>query len=270
MNPDDHHLPELSVAALISRLSAMTSSINSRGPFALAFDGDGTLWSGDVSDDVFFAACEEEWFLQDARAPLVEALNGISEVGSGETLGAIAQKLFSAHASGKVDERRLFEAMTFCYAGRLATEVTNYARQVLVRKGINERIRWGLVPLLDWARREGHECFLVTASPAPIVEVPALNLGFAADHIVASCATGVAGEILSHVVEPIPYREQKVAQLMRRVPGHRLLSAFGDSPFDIDLLRAAELAVAVEPKPGLVQELRYLPKDRTVAWLVNR
>jgi phosphoserine phosphatase len=265
MTQGERSLPLLTASALVQRLAATASNDDC----VLAFDGDGTLWSGDVSDDVFFAAASTEWFLEDARTALEQTLRACGLNVDG-TLGTLALRLHDAHTHQKVPERLLFEAMTYCYAGRSAAALTEFATQVLGEKHITERMRFDIQPLLDWARSNGHHCYLVTASPAPIVAVPAKALGFDEHHIIASCATDDTGRIRNHIVSPIPYLEQKVVQLKQRANAHRLLAAFGDSPFDINLLGAAEIAVAVEPKPALVTALLALPANTVVRWLINQ
>jgi phosphoserine phosphatase len=265
MPVDEPHVPVLSASTLIQQLSETARDETC----ILAFDGDGTLWSGDVSDDVFLAAATQEWFREDARAALEQVLRtcGHSTFGS---LGTLARRLRDAHDDGRVPERLLFEAMTYCYAGHSAAAVTEYAARILEQHRIAERIRFAFSPLLDWARNRGHHCYLVTASPAPIVAVPARALGFDEQHIIASCATDAQGQIRDHVTRPIPYFEQKLSQLEQRTHTYKLLAAFGDSPFDVNLLRAAEIAVAVEPKPGLLAALSEKRNGIVVRWLVNQ
>lgn len=224
----------------------------------LAFDGDGTLWSGDVSDDVFLGACESDWLLPGVR-PVVAAVLSQHGLSTDGTTSELTYRIFEAEKAGKLDERLLFEAMTWCYAGRSVDELSAYSEKVLSAKGIDSRVRAGYRPLLDWARAAGHTCLIVTASPWPIVRVAASRLGFGDDQIIASCPVeskdGVIGTALA---APLPYREQKVQRLAERRNNMRLLAAFGDSLFDVELLRSAEIRVAVNPKPALLRELDSL------------
>src|SRR5258708_27670489 len=78
----------------------------------VATDGDGTLWSGDVGEDLFHA------FLQHGRveAPALEALrreardHDLSDAGAGRD---IAQRVFSAYLEGTFPEERICEVMTW-------------------------------------------------------------------------------------------------------------------------------------------------------------
>jgi phosphoserine phosphatase len=56
----------------------------------------------------------------------------------------------------------------------------------------------------------------------------------------------------------VPYAEAKVSAGRELFGNARWLASFGDNVFDIDMLRTAELGVAVRPKPKLVTELAAL------------
>ncbi len=244
----------VTIAELVTRLEELSHG----EPCNLAFDGDGTLWSGDVSDDVFLSACQSNWLLESVRPLLLSVLNERNLATEG-AVGDLLVRLFEAEKQGKLNELLLYEIMTWCYAGRSVTEVAEFANRTLLRLGIESRLRWEYRPLLDWARSHGHACWLVSASPWPIVRVVARRLGFE-DHdmIAARPIESASGIIGTTMATPVPYCEQKVIQLNQRRKGTRLLAAFGDSPFDLEMLAEAELAVAVSPKPALANQLNSL------------
>lgn len=248
--------PSVTITELIARLDALSN----HEPCHLAFDGDGTLWSGDVSDDVFLSACHANWFLDSVR-PLLTLILREHGLSSSGPLGRVLERVYQAEKQGTLDEQTLFEIMTWCYAGRSFDEVSAYAERVLTELDIDSRLRREHLPLLDWARSSGHTCWLVTASPWPIVRVVAYRFGFDDDHIIAARpVVSDAGIIEAGMRAPVPYSEQKVVQLSARRNSHRLLAAFGDSRFDIELLASAELAVAVSPKPALLDRLHVLER----------
>jgi phosphoserine phosphatase len=61
------------------------------------------------------------------------------------------------------------------------------------------------------------------------------------------------------VVRPIPYGPGKIHQLEARIGKRPLLAAFGDNVFDVPMLEAARVAVAVDPKPRLLARLKEMP-----------
>lgn len=246
----------ISIHQLISTLDARAGHESC----ALAFDGDGTLWAGDVSDDVFLAACANGWLLPEVRPVLAEILERHDQATDGSA-SELALRIFQSEKLGVIEERLVFEMMTWCYAGRTVRELTEFADGILISAGIAERVRQGYRPLLEWAQHRGHACWLVTASPWPIVRVAARRLGFADSRILAARAPVTpSGALEIGLTAPLPYRDQKVHRLAEKIDAGRLLAAFGDSHFDIDMLREAEVPVAVNPKPALELLLQTIPQ----------
>lgn len=246
----------ISIHQLISTLDARAGHESC----ALAFDGDGTLWAGDVSDDVFLAACANDWLLPDVRPNLAEILERHAQPADGSA-SELALRIFQSEKLGVIEERLLFEVMTWCYAGRTERELSEFADRILNGAGIEERVRQGYRPLLEWAQTDGHSCWLVTASPWPIVRVAARRLGFVDGQILAARAPVAPSGVLEiGLTAPLPYRDQKVHRLAEKLESGRLLAAFGDSHFDIDMLREAEVPVAVNPKPALELLLQTIPQ----------
>lgn len=246
----------ISIHQLISTLDARAGHASC----ALAFDGDGTLWAGDVSDDVFLAACANDWLLPQVRPVLAEILERHDQAADGSA-SELALRIFQSEKLGVIEERLLFEVMTWCYAGKTVRELTEFAERILNGAGIDDRVRQGYRPLLEWAQNHGHACWLVTASPWPIVRVAARRLGFSESQILAARAPiSTSGVIEFGLTAPLPYRDQKVHRLAEKLRGGRLLAAFGDSHFDVDMLREAEVPVAVNPKPSLELLLQTIPQ----------
>jgi hypothetical protein len=106
-------LRSLGVRELISELERLRSPDVAS---AIVFDGDGTLWSGDISEDVFLASVEAELLRDEASSVLSEAARqfDISDAGSASE---VAARLFGEYQRGRYPEREICEAMTVCYAG---------------------------------------------------------------------------------------------------------------------------------------------------------
>ena len=66
------------------------------------------------------------------------------------------------------------------------------------------------------------------------------------------------------VIRPIPYGPGKLTQLEQHLEGRTLLAAFGDNIFDVPMLEAARVAVAVAPKQRLLAELERRPAFQPV------
>ncbi len=82
-----------------------------RSPAVLAFDGDGTLWRGDVAEDVFHWAIERELLTNAPERGLRDTAraHGLELDGDSNQLAA---GLFEAYLAGQLAERTLYELMT--------------------------------------------------------------------------------------------------------------------------------------------------------------
>jgi phosphoserine phosphatase len=283
----------LDAADVVARLAAaMTGLERVAGPpggtagvaGAIAFDGDGTLWSGDVGEDFFHAVVTRGRILPVA----VEAMRRVAEragimVGAAasedagvDTNGhsrdsgvALARSLFQAYLDHTLAEDVICEVIAWVCAGWSEGEVDAFARDVVASVDLAARRHAPLRAIIDWARASGVEPFLVSASPRPIVEAAGAAWGFRRDRILATTAPFEGGIMLPDVVRPIPYGPGKASLLeaalaaLPRAPGSPppvLLGAFGDNAFDVPMLEAARVAVVVEPKPRLLAHLASLPQ----------
>jgi phosphatidylglycerophosphatase C len=225
---------------------------------ALAFDGDGTLWSGDVGEDFFHAMLAHGRFEAPAHEELKRTASsaGIPDGGSGR---AIAERLYEEYQAHRYPEERICELMAWGCAGWTRQEVDLFARSVVKEGGLGERLHEEAVGVLQWAGRQGIEVFLVSASPRGVVEVAATMVGVDAAHVVAATPAYERGVMLAAVERPIPYGPGKVSRLRERIGDRPLYAAFGDNVFDIPMLREAKVAVAVRPKPRLQERASEVP-----------
>ena len=243
---------------LVDELSAMLGSSDPAG-VVMAFDGDGTLWSGDVGEDLFRAAVRES-FLTEAAIPALLAEAGRHGIDLGGTRDAngLARVLMAAYLAGLYPERDTCAMMAWCFAGRLLSDVQALSLAVLKQEDLSSRLVGELGPVFEWGRAAGVRCVLISASPRAIVEPAGKYWGFAAQDIAAATPAVVGGQVVAELAEPVPYAEAKLSAGKALFGNARWLCTFGDNVFDIDMLRAAELGVAVRPKPKLVTELAAL------------
>lgn len=226
----------------------------------LAFDADGTLWSGDVSDDVFLHCVENALLRPAARARLARLAEdyGVAHA-EGTTSSELARLLFTGYQEGAVGEVDAFGMMAWCYAGFLPLELHELCQSVLTQAGIGERLNGDVLRILDWSRSHGIPAWVVSASPLPVLAAAIEPLGFSPSALVATVPAQEAGVIADRLAGTVPYENGKVTALRQRVGPAPLVATFGDSHFDLDLLRAATFGVAVEPKPALLAALADHP-----------
>jgi phosphoserine phosphatase len=246
---------EITSAELLSRLNEELCHVS--GPAAMVFDADGTLWSGDVGDDLFFYATDRNLLRDEARGALIElaATHGLD---TRSTTSELAVSLHEAEAAGRFPERALYEMMAWCFAGLRLEELADIARNALADADLDSRLFAPLMPVLDWAREAEVETAMITASPQPIAELAGAECGFLAEQIIACRPLVRDGVIQTALAARIPYGSEK-AQAGRRHLGDSVwLAAFGDSGFDFDMLALARMPVAVCPKPELLTALSAL------------
>ncbi len=210
---------------------------------AVAFDADGTLWRGDVGEELMrFLAAEdrlprhrgrrgvyEEYERRvatdpaDAYAFAVEVMEDIPEV----ELSALCDDFF----------RRRFEGRVFPYARRLVAALAE----------------------ADYA------LWIVSASPLWPVVAGALALGIPEQNVIGVDCVRREGRLSSEVLRPVPCGEGKVAWLERK--GIRPVLAVGNGDLDLPMLAWSERALVVAP-PGEDNGLVRAARDR--GWPIQR
>jgi phosphoserine phosphatase len=249
-------MEQQSASAVWARIEALARA---QPGGVVATDGDGTLWSGDVGEDLFHA------FLDHGRAEpaAYEAICGLArDHGESDAGGGVdvARRIYAAYRGGRYPEERMCELMTWCFAGWTRSEVRAFARDVVDHGGLATRLHGEVLEVLDRARAAGLAVVLVSASPVAVVEEAGSRVGFDAQSIVAACPVFRGETMLADVERPIPYGPGKVTGLRARIgaatPIH---GAFGDNAFDVNLLASAGVPVAVRPKPRLRDRAGEVP-----------
>lgn len=218
----------------------------------VAFDGDGTLWSGDVGEDFFHALVKNGDFRASARTAM-EA--DVAEFGleiSGSALD-LARGLYAAYLDGRYPEERTCEMMTWACADWTRTEVEAFAEKVIREGKLASRLHPEAIAVLEWARASQIDALLVSASPRPVVEAAARVVGIDGAHVFAATPAYAAetGIMLARAVRPIPYGPGKVAAIRGYAKERPFYAAFGDNVFDLAMLGEAKIGVAVRPKTRL-------------------
>ena len=243
---------------LLEELSAMLGAADP-STVVMAFDGDGTLWSGDVGEDLFHAAMRDAFLLAEARpALLAEAERYGIELAAAQDSNAIASRLMAAYLAGQYPERETCAMMCWCFAGHRLADVEALAHSVLEHGNLSSRLTPELGPVLEWARKHHIRCVLISASPRAIVEPAGWYWGFEAADVSAATPALRSGLVAAELAAPVPYAEAKLSAAQSLFGNARWLATFGDNVFDIEMLQAAELGVAVRPKPKLKLELAAL------------
>jgi phosphoserine phosphatase len=227
------------------------------GPAGIAFDADGTLWAGDVGEDVFETACHAGFVREEPLEALegVCIAHGLSAKGSPSEL---AWRIYTAYRSGNVAELLTCEVMTWAYAGHSVDALVRFARAALTGRKLVDRVRRALEPVFEFAASEGIRTVVVSASPEVIV-AEALAIG----GVTVAALKGARPAVSDGTIQPrlsglVPYGPEKPVAGRELLAGCDWLASFGDNAFDVEMLRAARIGIAVHPKPALAARLGEL------------
>jgi phosphoserine phosphatase len=218
----------------------------------VAFDADGTLWDGDVGVDLFESALKKRALRDPAREALANAAtsHGLASDGDANDLAA---RIYAAFTEERFPDEAIFEIMAWGFAGYSTGEMREFAIGVLRTNGLAARIIAELEPIIQWTRSSGVEVVIVSASPRAIVEPGVLARDFLATHVIAMTPATEGDVISPAVLRPTPYAKGK-AEALRAYAGERaVLGAFGDSGFDIEMLKLAKVPAMVRPKASLLK-----------------
>jgi phosphoserine phosphatase len=230
-------------------------AVNGVATGAVAFDGDGTLWSGDVGDDLWAAALRRAAFHPRA----LDAMRAEARAAGVELDGDIARNLNAAYEDHRLPEERMYEIATWCFAGWTRKQVRAFCRDVLAARAQASTLHAEVVACLRWAREAGLRVLVVSASPRDIVEEAVVDLGVMHDDVLAATPLWDEDVMCTDVQRPIPYGPGKVHAIRAALGGAPLHAAFGDNAFDVPMLSLARVPVAVRPKDRLRARAAEVP-----------
>jgi phosphoserine phosphatase len=218
--------PEALAAALAGEgAAAFWERIN--GPPGLAaFDADGTLWEGDIGEDVLQALIRGR-LLVDPHDDAWEEY---------------ARRVRRDPADG------------FAFAGRLMRGLDEATVREVSERVFAERFANAVFPVvrfcLEHLAARGWDVYVVSASNRWSVEIGAAKLGIAPERVIGLSVAVEGGRLTDRLVGPVPTLEGKPV-LLRQIAGRDADVAFGNSVLDLPLLLTSATPVAVgSPYPG--------------------
>jgi phosphatidylglycerophosphatase C len=216
----------------------------------IAFDADGTLWSGDIGIDTFERMLETRALKAEAGPALRREAAAHRIEAPGDPTEA-ARALYRAYERGAYPESDAFQMMAWSFAGYREAEARAFALDVVEKVGLAARLHPEVLPVLEWAKTSGIPLFVVSASCEIVVRAALERLALPVTKVFAMSAAVEDGIVKARVNEPVTYGAGKVAALRAGAHGAKLIGAFGDSAYDLAMLAEAAVAVAVRPKPEL-------------------
>ena len=187
----------------------------------VCFDADGTIWRGDVGEDLLrFLVAEDRLPAHRGQADLYQRYERLHDV------DPPAAYAFAVAAMAGLEETTLNAWCYAFYARRFAGRLFPFTR-----------------PLIDAFLSVGYTVWLVSASPRWIVEAGAKALGVA--NVIAVDTELEAGRLTDRVLRPVPAGAGKVELLKRR--GVTPVFAAGNGNLDLPMLEFAPARMVVAP-----------------------
>jgi phosphatidylglycerophosphatase C len=245
---------QLDAGALLDRLTAMGGGPDA----ALCFDADGTLWSGDVGEDMFEFALENRLLRTDAL-PHLHGLAQLSQLELEAEANAQARSLLHAFRQGALPERAACEMMALGFAGWEPQALSEQIERALNRAQLGTRLFNALAEVFAWAKASGTQVYVISASPDFVVHSAVVHWGLSPEQVAACAPSVIDGRLSSQLGYPLPYAEDKVRAARKLMGSRRWLASFGDSGFDRAMLEAASIGIATRPKMSLQRCLPELP-----------
>jgi len=212
-----------------------------RGP--ATFDGDGTLWAGDVGEGFF------SWMLKNRHYPVKRI--------------PMLERSWRQYREGRFDGEKMYELMVTAMEGMRESEVKQLATRYFDQVHMNSIYR-PMATLVLALRESGFAPWVVSGSPYWVVAAGARHFGIPESNVIGlSVKVDGSGRLTNQVVRPVPWKSGKAKRIMLEV-GQAPLIAAGNSYGDIQMLSIArEVPLVVNPSADLRHQLR--PRG----WLVN-
>lgn len=251
-------IPGAEVAEVLARIDAAIDEA-SPGGSALATDGDGTLWTHDIGEALFEGILAEGYVGEGALAALLAEADAHGlELESREDPIKVAHGLFQAYVALKYPEDRMCAAMAWCMAGMSTFALARYCDDLLERHFVlTKRFISEAHVVLRHVASRGVPIWLVSASPLAVVEaaarIIARELAIAPFSVIAMTPSVELDVIRPSIAGTVIYGEGKRTSLEAALAGRTLVAAMGDNVFDIPMLQASRVPVAIRPKPALTQ-----------------
>lgn len=231
-------------------LSLLDAHARPAGAGVAAFDGDGTLWAGDIGEDYLHALLEEDRFTDEAARLFADEASRAGIATTGRARDDLAA-LFRAYVAGAFAEDRICGLIALAVAGRELGPVAAFATEVVRARGVASRLHDEAIGIATACRDRGLEVVLVSASPRAVVVAAAAVVGLAENAVIAVTPRETGGRVGTTLDEPIPYGEGKAIRLRERIGARELVVCAGDNAFDMAMLRLARFPYAIRPKDRL-------------------
>lgn len=217
-----------SIHSLSPKAAAFIDSVLALEPRVIAFDCDGTLWSGDAGADFMY------WEIEQKLLP-------------DETSHWLLAR-YKEYLAGKVSEEDMCGEMVQVHRGIPVTKIVAAAKRFFAEV-VERRIFPEMQELAHRLIAAGREVWAVSSTNDWVVIEGVKRFGIPAGRVLAASVKSVNGVATDELIQ-IPSDEGKRTAL-RKVLTRKLDVSFGNSIHDVAMLELAEHPFAINPNPDL-------------------
>jgi len=229
-----HSMPHRS-----SKAAAFIDSVLALEPQVIAFDCDGTLWSGDAGADFMYWEIEQK-LLPDHTSQWLLAR-------------------YKEYLAGKVSEDEMCGEMVQVHRGIPVAKIVAAAKRFFAEV-VEHRIFPEMQELAHRLIAEGREVWAVSSTNDWVVIEGVKRFGIPAERVLAASVKSVDGVAAFELIQ-VPSDEGKRTAL-RKVLKRTLDASFGNSIHDVAMLELARHAFAINPNP----DLKTIAQERS--WMI--
>ena len=202
-------------------------------PRLAAFDCDGTLWSGDAGESFF------NW-----------------EIERGVIPAELARQMRARHADykrGNVSEDDMCGEMVTLHRGLAAADIQQLAHEFFKELFVG-RIFPEMLELVNRLHNSGCEVWAVSSTNDWVIRAAVKYFNIPEDRILAATVEVDSETITDRLIRlpSGPGKSKAIREVIQRTPD----AVFGNSRWDVDMLRMAKHAYAVNPNPDLEEIAR--------------
>jgi phosphoserine phosphatase len=209
--------------------STFIDLVLSLAPRVVAFDCDGTLWSGDAGEGFF------DW---EIRTGVVSA-----------EIGRTMRGRYAEYKLGKVSEDEMCGEMVTMHRGMSEAAMMRAAEEFMTG-AFTGKVFGEMLELVDRLREQGCDIWVVSSSNEWVIRAGMKPFGILENRILAAKAEIENGVVSERIVRR-PSGPGKPLALRGVLGDQGLDAAFGNSRWDTEMITMAEHAFVINPNPDL-------------------